>query len=155
MRNTDEDPFKGKPIGIEVNLKAKEFEMALNKALDTANTNQADRLLRLDNLYFETASAELSAESEPALKVMQEAFTKYPKIKVEISGHTDNVGDANLNLELSKKRAESVKNYLIGKQIEPSRITVSGFGMSKPVESNDSEEGRSKNRRIEFKILSF
>ncbi|HRG31749.1 MAG: OmpA family protein [Saprospiraceae bacterium] len=155
VRNTDEDPFKGKPIGIELQMKAKEFETALTKALDTSNTNQADRLLRLDNIYFATGSAELTGDSEPALKVMEDAFNKYPKLKVEISGHTDNVGDAGTNLELSKKRAESVRNYLVGKQIESSRITVTGFGMNKPVESNDTEEGRYKNRRIEFKILSF
>jgi len=109
----------------------------------------------LDNIYFATGSAELTGDSEPALKVMEDAFNKYPKLKVEISGHTDNVGDAGTNLELSKKRAESVRNYLVGKQIESSRITVTGFGMNKPVESNDTEEGRYKNRRIEFKILSF
>lgn len=84
-------------------MKAKEFETALIKALDTSNTNQADRLLRLDNIYFATGSAELTGDSEPALKVMEDAFNKYPKLKVEISGHTDNVGDAGTNLELSKK----------------------------------------------------
>jgi outer membrane protein OmpA-like peptidoglycan-associated protein len=76
-----------------------------------------------------------------------------PAIKVEISGHTDNVGDERYNQQLSLKRAQSVVNYFSSKGISTSRLTQIGFGSKKPIKSNDSEENRQVNRRIEFKIL--
>lgn len=155
IRNTEEDPFKGKPIGIELKSEAIKLESALAKALDTSNTNLADRTLNLNNIYFETGSATLSKESEMALNILKNAFEKYPKLKVEISGHSDNVGDTNVNLILSQQRAAAVKTYLKNNGIDESKISTNGYGMSKPIESNEKEEGRAKNRRIEFKILSF
>ena len=77
-----------------------------------------------------------------------------PSVRVMIQGHTDNVGDANDNLTLSTNRAQAVNNYLVLEGIDPSRLEFKGFGESKPFASNDTDEGRSKNRRTEFVILS-
>ncbi|MBK9272307.1 MAG: OmpA family protein [Saprospiraceae bacterium] len=155
IRNTENDPFKGKNLGLELKLKAKDLESALTKALDTSNTKLEDRTLRLDNIYFETGSAALNADSDLALEVLKNALDKNPKLQVEISGHTDNVGDNTANNKLSLDRASAVKDYLVGKGIAAQRMSAVGFGSLKPVDSNDTEEGRSKNRRIEFKILTF
>ena len=75
-------------------------------------------------------------------------------VKVAIHGHTDNVGDAQENLELSTNRAKAVFNYLIIQDIDPTRLKFKGFGASKPIASNATPEGRAKNRRTEFVILS-
>ncbi|MGB3086085.1 MAG: OmpA family protein, partial [Saprospiraceae bacterium] len=155
IRNTDEDPFKGKPIHAEALLKGEEMKGMLKKALDTANANMDDRTLRLDNIYFETGSSKLSIESEIALNILKETFDQYPKLKVEVSGHTDNVGDLSLNMKLSQERALAVKDFLVSKGIPGDKISSLGLGPNKPVESNDTDAGKSKNRRIEFKILSF
>lgn len=155
VRNTDDDPFKGKNLALELKAKAKDLEAALNKALDTTNKNEADRILRLDNIYFESGSSTLNNDSEYALKVIKAAFEKYPHLKVEINGYTDNVGDPALNLTLSQQRAAAVKSYLSNAGVDASKMSTAGFGQNNPVDSNETEEGRSKNRRIEFKILTF
>jgi len=72
--------------------------------------------------------------------------------KLEISGHTDNVGDKNANLVLSKKRAEALRNYLTSKGISATRMSVFYFGETKPIASNATPEGRQKNRRVEMRI---
>jgi outer membrane protein OmpA-like peptidoglycan-associated protein len=73
--------------------------------------------------------------------------------RIEIGGHTDNVGTAANNLKLSMERATAVMNYMISKGIDPARLEAKGYGMSVPVESNKTEEGRAQNRRTEAKIL--
>jgi outer membrane protein OmpA-like peptidoglycan-associated protein len=73
--------------------------------------------------------------------------------KLEIAGHTDNVGDDNLNLVLSKKRAEALKSYLMSQGIEESRLLTLFYGETKPIATNDTPEGRQKNRRVEMKIV--
>ncbi|NOT36099.1 MAG: OmpA family protein [Saprospiraceae bacterium] len=153
IRNTDDDPFKGKPLGVELKSEAEKLRTSLKKAIDPKNTNVADKTLNLNNIYFETGSATLSKESEYALKVILDALNENSNLKLEVSGHTDNVGDPASNLLLSQQRAASVKSFLSSNGIEGSRINTSGYGMSKPIDSNDSEEGRAKNRRIEVKVL--
>jgi cytochrome c oxidase subunit II len=155
IRNTDEDPFKGKPVISEAILKGEELKGKFIKALDTSSTNASDRIIQLDNIYFETGVANLQKESEVALMIIKEQFDKNPKLKVEIIGHTDNTGDPAVNLKLSQDRANSVRDYLITNGVKGDQISSSGVGSSRPLESNDTEEGRTKNRRIEFKILSF
>jgi outer membrane protein OmpA-like peptidoglycan-associated protein len=76
-------------------------------------------------------------------------------LKIEISGHTDNVGTEQYNVELSEKRARSVYNYLIDKGIDPKRLSYEGYGESDPIATNETEEGRAKNRRTEIKILGY
>jgi outer membrane protein OmpA-like peptidoglycan-associated protein len=78
---------------------------------------------------------------------------KNPKLKVEISGHTDNVGTAGHNLKLSTDRAKAVYEYIIQHDIENARLSYAGYGFSQPIDANDTEEGRANNRRTEFKVV--
>lgn len=108
----------------------------------------------INNIYYNTNSAELMPES----KIVLEAFAQYlkenPKIKIEIQGHTDNVGKESDNQALSANRAFTVKQTLESYGVDPDRIGERGFGSSKPIGDNKTEAGRAKNRRTEFEILS-
>lgn len=111
-------------------------------------------VFKLENVYFDFGKATLRPESYTALNELANMLKAKPKITIEIGGHTDNVGDDQSNLTLSQNRAESVRAYLINKGISGSRMTAKGYGESKPVASNDTDEGRQQNRRTEVKILS-
>ena len=110
------------------------------------------KTFELKNIYFETNKADLLPSSFPELDIVVQFMAENPKVEIEISGHTDNVGTQDYNMSLSEKRAESCKNYIISKKINVARITSKGYGMSKPVASNNDEAGREKNRRVEFTI---
>lgn len=114
---------------------------------------KAGKSFVIDNIFYNTNSAELKNES----RIIIESFAGYlklnPKIKVEIQGHTDNVGNPKDNEALSNNRAFSVKAFLEELGVEGRRISAKGFGSSKPIADNDSEEGRARNRRTEFMIL--
>ncbi|MFO7940681.1 MAG: OmpA family protein [Bacteroidales bacterium] len=107
----------------------------------------------LRNIFFETDAYQLKEESSVELQKVIAFLEKNPSLKVEISGHTDNVGSDTYNQELSENRALSVFNYLLDKGIAKNRLTYKGYGESDPIATNDTEEGRAKNRRTEMKIL--
>ncbi len=82
-------------------------------------------------------------------------FVRYPKIVIKVEGHTDSDGSASYNVGLSKRRAAAVVNYLVNKASVPaSQLSSAGYGEEQPIETNDTKEGKAKNRRIEFKVLS-
>jgi len=108
----------------------------------------------LKNIFFDFDKATLRPESYNELDRLVQLLTENPTIKVEISAHTDSKGSDEYNLKLSQKRAESVVNYLIGKGIPASRLIAKGYGETQPIDTNDTEEGRQNNRRVEFKIVS-
>ena len=105
------------------------------------------------NLEFETNLDVIKSGSKPALTELANTLKKKPDWKLKLSGHTDNVGDDDANLILSKKRAESVKRFLAEKGIDAGRIETQFFGESKPIDDNTTTAGRQKNRRVEFKII--
>lgn len=107
----------------------------------------------LDNIFFDTGSAELRSESDIELKKLTEMLKRNPKLMVEISGHTDDVGNDKANLDLSNRRAGAVVEYLKSKGIAPDRLVAKGYGESQPKVKNDSEANRQLNRRIELKVL--
>lgn len=107
----------------------------------------------LENVLFETASFTLFPESHYELDALSELLKQNPSFGLAIHGHTDNTGDPEFNRVLSGQRAKAVYDYLLTRQIEPFRMTWEGFGDRRPIASNDSDEGRRKNRRVEF-ILS-
>lgn len=107
----------------------------------------------LNNIFFATNSSEVLASSGGELTVLAKLLKENPTLKVEIEGHTDNVGAADYNMELSNRRAEAVKNRLVEMGIAPERLTSRGYGASKPVADNDSELSRAKNRRTEIRIM--
>ncbi len=108
----------------------------------------------LKNIFFETASFELLEESNIELKKLLTFLEKNPTLKIEIGGHTDNVGSDDANQRLSENRARAVKDYLIQSGIVAERLTSKGYGESSPIDNNDTEEGRANNRRTEFTITS-
>ena len=104
----------------------------------------------LDGVNFESGTDKLTSESSTALNNVVDQMTAFPNVKFQIVGHTDNQGNKLKNQETSKQRAQAVKDYLVSKGIDASRLSVDGKGQTVPVASNSSPEGRAKNRRIEF-----
>lgn len=107
----------------------------------------------LNNIFFETARYDLKERSEVELKKLFEFLQKNPTVKIEISGHTDNVGSDASNKTLSRNRAEAVKSFLENLGINSERMVAVGYGADRPISSNDTKEGKAKNRRTEFSIL--
>jgi outer membrane protein OmpA-like peptidoglycan-associated protein len=106
----------------------------------------------LKNVLFQYNSATLLEGSFTELQKIKELLSKNPGLKVEISGHTDNVGSKEFNLQLSQKRAESVVQFLVSNGIDKSRLIAVGYGETRPIADNSSEAGRTENRRTEMKI---
>jgi outer membrane protein OmpA-like peptidoglycan-associated protein len=106
--------------------------------------------LVLKGVFFKTGSAELTPESLPTLDKLAEQLTTFPEVKLEVQGHTDNLGPASKNKKLSGKRAEAVVAYLVTKGIAKDRLKAFGYGPEKPVGDNKTEDGRAQNRRVEL-----
>ena len=108
------------------------------------------KAITLNNVYFEQSSFIMQKESYPELDKVVLMMRANPQTKIEIGGHTDNVGDQRLNLALSENRAKVILNYIVSKGIEEERLFHKGYGGLKPVAPNDSEDNKKKNRRVEI-----
>ena len=108
----------------------------------------------LKNIFFDFDKATLRKESFNELENLTKLLNDVPSLKIEISGHTDGKGSAAYNLTLSDNRAKAVVDYLVGKGISKDRLVAKGYGLTRPIATNDTEEGRQLNRRTEFEILS-
>lgn len=129
--------------GPKSNQGCPEIEKELIEVLKTA----------FDNLEFEVAKDIILAGSFSSLDELADVLMKKPSWKLEITGHTDNVGDDASNLILSKKRAEAVKTYLSSKGVNVDRFVIQYYGETKPIADNSTAEGRAKNRRVEMKVV--
>ncbi len=107
----------------------------------------------LTGVNFETNSATLTADSRPALDKVAADLKKYPRLKVELQGHTDNTGADQYNRALSQRRAESVRTYLLEQGVNATQLTATGYGESQPVADNTTAEGRAENRRVAMDVL--
>jgi outer membrane protein OmpA-like peptidoglycan-associated protein len=107
----------------------------------------------LKNIFFDTGKSDIRPESTSELQRLVKLLNENPTIKIEVSGHTDNVGDAKINQALSESRALNVLNFLVANGIAKARLLSKGYGSLQPIDSNDTETGRQNNRRTEFKIL--
>lgn len=112
------------------------------------------KTILINNIYFERTKATVLPESYPALKKLSNVLLSRPKLYISIIGHTDNVGDPDALKKLSEDRAAAIKTILIAEGVPECRVTTYGFGGSKPLAPNDTEENKSKNRRVEIKIVS-
>lgn len=110
--------------------------------------------LNLDNIAFLHGSATLTEQASSTLDEIVRSLHQHTDIKLRVEGHTDNTGDPNYNLDLSAKRAQSVVDYLIAQGIKATRLEANGYGDRQPVATNETKEGRSQNRRIEFKLIN-
>ncbi len=114
---------------------------------------EVGEVVRLNNVFFDFNKYELKPESYPELDRVVTFLNDYANIEIELSGHTDNIGSHDYNMKLSENRANAVAEYLFKKGITKNRIVIIGYGETQPADTNQSEEGRQKNRRVEFKIL--
>ncbi len=148
-QDTDEDGVLDKDDkcpntpGPVANEGCPEIEQEVQEILKTA----------FENLEFETGKDVIKEESIPSLTELADVLVKKPEWKLQIAGHTDNVGAAQSNLVLSKKRSEAVKRFMVSKGIEESRLTALYFGETEPIADNNTAEGRQKNRRVEMTII--
>jgi len=139
--------------GIGYYLDKQEEELRRIKELEVKR--ERDRLIATlsNSLLFDFDSAVVRPEAYQTLKEVAGVLNRYPETKIIVKGYTDSTGSEDYNQKLSEKRANSVKNVLIGEHVDPSRITAIGFGEQFPVASNDTEWGRQKNRRVELEII--
>jgi len=112
-----------------------------------------DTLAIVTNVNFDFDSSRIRSDSAQKLDRVVRILEDNPDVRVRVEGHTDSIGSDKYNMGLSFRRAESVKNYLVGKGIDANRLSVVGYGESKPLVSNKTDAGRAVNRRVEFKVL--
>ena len=140
------------PVYESIDLTSTNRGTKVNRDITLA-TIEVGQAVRLNNIFFESGKAVLKKESFPELDRVFDFLKQNEAIKVEIAGHTDNVGNAAFNVNLSKARAEAVAAYVIKKGIAKERLQSQGYGMTKPVTSNATKEGKAQNRRVEFMVL--
>lgn len=131
-----------KPLALEENIKMITFEQMINEGV----------AVPVNNLFFESTKSELIDYSIPELKRVAKIIIEY-KLLTEINGHTDNVGTDEFNMELSFNRANSVRKILVNEGVDPDLLKVVGHGETKPIASNDTNQGRTKNRRVEINFI--
>ena len=124
-----------------------------NKGCPLKQKRNIDELMKKKKLVCETGKNDITAASKIVLQEIAQVLKEEPTWTIEFAGHTDNVGEAAMNLQLSKKRSETVRNLLISYGVEASRIKANYFGETKPIADNNTPEGRTKNRRIDFKFV--
>jgi OOP family OmpA-OmpF porin len=108
----------------------------------------------IEGINFKTGQATILPGSYGILDRAVQVLKDFPDIRLEIQGHTDNRGKADYNRDLSQRRADAVKEYFVARGIKAERLTSVGYGLDRPIADNDSEYGRSKNRRTEFRLVS-
>lgn len=154
----------GRNYGLNVNADGYLFNSMNFNLPDTAVFKEIYKVVRLKkikigesivlrNIFFDYNQFTVRSESEAELTRLNELLVENPTIKVEISGHTDDVGGDDYNQKLSQDRAKAVVDYLVSKGIPSERLIFAGYGESKPLARNDTPEGRQENRRTEFKII--
>jgi outer membrane protein OmpA-like peptidoglycan-associated protein len=136
-------------------LVEKGFDKAIVRSVnvDEVANFQIDETFVLNNVQFAYNSWEISTEVAVELQQLIDLLVLYPKLKLSIEAHTDSEGKEKKNMELSIQRAEAVQEFLVTSGIEQERITAKGFGETVPLESNETEEGKRKNRRVEFTFI--
>lgn len=113
---------------------------------------EVGQIVRMNNIFFEYKSINLAAESFPELRRIVDELAENPTMEIEIEGHTDSKGSDEYNLKLSGDRAQSVRTQILAMGVKPNRIKAVGYGETKPIADNETDEGRSINRRVEFTV---
>ncbi|ARK12496.1 OmpA family protein [Fibrivirga algicola] len=139
------------PGGRRIRVADNTFNANLAQFL-SGKTRPLPRTFTFENLTFETNSTRITSESRPNVNDLIEIMNAYPSLQINIQGHTDNTGDAGANKKLSLERANAIRSALTSAGVSANRVTTQGFGAEKPVATNDSEEGRQQNRRIDVVV---
>ena len=144
----------GALIGNSMDKQAREIDQALPGA-DVERVGEGIHLTLNENaVRFDVNKSTLTSQAKANLDKLVPVFNSYADTNIDIFGYTDSTGKADYNLTLSQKRAESVKAYLVSKGLAASRFKTSGYGIADPIASNDTKEGQSQNRRVEFAITA-
>ena len=144
----------GGVIGNKMDKQAREIDNALPGA-DVVRVGEGIKLVLNENaVRFDTNKSTLTATAKTNLDKLIAVFKEYADTNIMIYGYTDSTGSAEYNLKLSQERATSVKNYLVSKGLASTRFSTSGMGIADPIATNDTPEGRSQNRRVEFAITA-
>jgi outer membrane protein OmpA-like peptidoglycan-associated protein len=128
------------------------LDTAVGVKVDFTGCAEAEPIA-LEGVNFKLDSDELTPESSTILDRVVRTLVDHPELKVEVGGHTDSQGEAAYNLDLSARRAATVREYLIGKGVPAGNLTSNGYGLTRPIASNDTAEGRASNRRVELTRL--
>ena len=148
----------GALVGGGVGVYMDQQETALRQRLDATGVSVTrvgdDIILNMpENITFDSGRAEIKPNSYDVLNSVSLVLNEFDRSIVDVYGHTDNVGSDEANFDLSIKRAEAVANYLAGQRVNPRRLSLQGFGETRPVASNGTPDGRAQNRRVEIKIV--
>ncbi len=153
IRGGAEDPYGEGPVGQEFETRKQELLSAVETVLGAED--DASKSVELNYVKFESGSATLKDFSRYEIENVADLLNKnYQNVTIELSGHTDNTGDADANMTLSQARADAVYNALIDLGVSSDRMRSVGYGQNSPIDTNDTEEGRANNRRTELKILT-
>jgi len=144
----------GTLIGKKMDKQAAELEAQLGQNAEVERIGEGIKVTFDSGILFNTGKADLSTSSKTALTKFAQTLIDYPDTNVMIYGHTDNTGSDAINQPLSENRANAVKNFLVNTGVGSSRLTTQGMGSSSPVASNDTEAGRTQNRRVEIAITA-
>jgi len=139
---------------VEKAILMKKPTVAEVKVVIENKTVTINERITLNNIFFDFDKATLTGESTTELNQIYDILIKHPTIKIELASHTDNVGTSEYNKKLSNERSKTVVDYLINKGIDKTRLKYIGYGEDRPIASNKTENGRAKNRRTEFRIIS-
>lgn len=146
----------GAAVGYQMDKQIKELkEQTAGSGVDVTETDNGQAILvnLPDGVTFDVASYTLKPEFRATLDKVGESLTRYPNSLVDVYGHTDSTGSDAYNQTLSENRARTVANYLVSRGVAAARVRSQGFGETMPIASNDTEDGRAKNRRVEVKIV--
>jgi len=142
------------PGGVELSVPEGAFNFKLAQFLADGNDQTLPRTFVFDHLNFASASTQITPESEQTLKDLTTILKAYPTVNVRLEGHTDSVGAQEANKMLSQNRADAIRATLVASGVDAKRMETAGWGEERPIASNDTDEGRAKNRRLEMTVLS-
>ena len=142
------------PGGVELSVPDGAFNFKLAQFLADGNDKTLPRRFVFDHLNFESASTKITPESEQTLKDLTTILKAYPAVNVGLEGHTDSAGAKEANKMLSLNRADAIRATLVASGVDTKRMETAGWGEERPTASNDTDEGRAKNRRLEMTVLS-
>lgn len=144
----------GGAIGSYMDKQEQEFRESLaGSGVQVVREGDNIRLQLPSNVTFATDSSIIAQGFHPVLTDVARVLNRYEKTTMLVEGHTDSTGDENYNLQLSERRAYSVRNYLVGEGVDQRRVTTIGYGEAQPIASNNTADGRQQNRRVELRIV--